>query len=489
MPELSVLLTGATGYIGGLLLPRLHARAHRVRCLARRPARLQGRVPPGTEIVAGDCLDGESLDRAMDGIDVAFYLVHSMAGAASFEETDREAARRFGDAAARAGVRRIVYLGGLGDNRDDLSPHLRSRRETGDTLRASGVPVTELRCSIVIGAGSLSFEMVRALVERLPVMICPKWVSVSAQPIGIEDVLGYLVAAAESEDGAGAVCEIGGPDVVSYGDIMREYARQRGLRRWLIPVPVLTPRLSSLWLRLVTPLHAQVGRWLIDGMRNRTVVDDPGPARRFGVTPRGLTLAVAEAIRQRAERAEALLAECAGPRSDAAFAALRDSGCLLDSREKEVGVESARAFVPIRTIGGENGWYFANFLWRLRGWMDVAVGGTGFRRGRRDREACRVGDVVDFWRIVAFENDRRLTLGAEMKLPGRAWLQFDVVPGDGATTRIRQTAVFDPSGVLGLIYWASLLPVHAFIFSGMIRNVAARAVSPTGRPGGLPPAS
>lgn len=475
MPTLSVLLTGATGYIGGLLLPRLQARAHRVRCLARRPERLRGRVRPETEIVAGDCLDEESLRGAMDGIDVAFYLVHSMAGSASFEVTDLEAARHFGVAAARAGVRRIVYLGGLGDDRDDLSPHLRSRRETGHVLRASGVPVVELRCSIVIGAGSLSFEMVRALVERLPVMLCPKWVSVKAQPIGIDDVLAYLVAAAESEDEPGVVCEIGGPDIVSYGDVMHEYARQRGLRRWLVPVPVLTPRLSSLWLRLVTPLYSHVGRWLIDGMRNRTVVDDPRPASRYGMQPRGLVQAVAEAIRQRGERTETLLAECCSPWSQDVWAALRDSGCLLDTREAEVPVDPARAFVAVRTIGGKNGWYFANLLWRLRGLMDVAVGGTGLRRGRRDPDTCRVGDALDFWHVVAFENDRRLTLGADMKLPGRAWLQFDVVPGDGGTARIRQTALFDPRGVFGLIYWAALLPVHAFIFRGMLRRLAARA--------------
>lgn len=475
MPSVSMLLTGATGYIGGLLLSRLEAGGHRLRCLARRPERLHSRVRPGTEIVAGDCLDDDSLDTAMAGIDVAFYLVHSMAGSASFEEVDREAARRFGAAATRAGVRRIIYLGGLGDGRDELSPHLRSRRETGDALRASGVPVVELRCSIVIGAGSLSFEMVRALVERLPVMICPKWVSVKAQPIAVEDVLSYLVAAAEDEGDVSLVCEIGGPDVVSYGDIMREYACQRGLRRWLIPVPLLTPRLSSLWLRLVTPLYAHVGRWLIEGMRNRTVVVDPEPARRYGVATRGLRRAVADAIRQRGERVEALLLDAAGADADEALVALRASGCLVDSRELAASVSPARAFVPIRMIGGKNGWYYGSVLWRLRGWLDRAMGGIGFRPGRRDPDTCIVGDEVDFWRVVAFEADRRLTLCAEMTLPGRAWLQFDVAAGPGDTARVRQTAVFDPRGVLGLLYWMSLLPAHAFIFRGMLRRVVARS--------------
>jgi uncharacterized protein YbjT (DUF2867 family) len=480
MPALSILLTGATGYVGGLFLPLLEARGHRVRCLARRPDRLRRRAHPPTEIVEGDVRDPASLSRVMAGVDVAVYLVHSMGSAGSFEQADREAARSFGAAAAAAGVRRIVYLGGLGDGRDDLSPHLRSRRETGEVLRESGVPVIELRASIVIGAGSLSFEMVRSLVERLPVMVCPKWVAVKAQPIAVGDVLAYLVAAAEDETSRSVVCEIGGPDVVSYGDIMREYARQRGLKRLLIPVPLLTPRLSSLWLRLVTPLYASVGRWLIDGMRNQTIVMDPEPARRYGVKPRGLREAVFEATRQRGERIEALLAEAAGPNAGAALTALGASGCLMDHRETVVPASPARAFDPVRRIGGANGYYYGNPLWTLRAWFDRLLGGIGMRRGRRDQESCVVGDAVDFWRVVAFEPDRRLTLNAEMKMPGRAWLQFDLVPGnDGEPSRLRQTALFDPRGLLGLIYWALMLPAHAFIFRGMLRAIALRGAYQT----------
>jgi uncharacterized protein YbjT (DUF2867 family) len=484
MPALSILLTGATGYVGGLLLPLLESRGHRVRCLARRPGRLRKLAHPTTEIVEGDVRDPASLSLAMAGIDVAVYLIHSMGAAGSFEDADRDAARRFGTAAALADVRRIVYLGGLGDGGDDLSPHLRSRRETGEVLRESGVPVIELRASIVVGAGSLSFEMVRSLVERLPVMICPKWVAVKAQPIAVDDVLAYLAAAAEAETGGSLVCEIGGPDVVSYGDIMREYARQRGLKRLLIPVPLLTPRLSSLWLRLVTPLYASVGRWLIDGMRNQTIVTDAEPARRYAVTPRGLTQAVTDATRQRGERVEALLAEAAGPDADAALTALRDSGCVLDHRETAVQATLARAFEPARTIGGANGYYYGNALWTLRAWFDRLIGGIGMRRGRRDPDTCVVGDPVDFWRVVAFEPDRRLTLDAEMKMPGRAWLQFDVTRGpEGEPARLRQTALFDPRGLLGLLYWASMLPAHAFIFRGMLRAIAARGAGQTPRSG------
>lgn len=476
MPGLSILLTGATGYVGGLLLSTLEARNHGVRCLVRHPDRLRRAVGSATEVVQGDSMDGASLDRAMAGVDVAFYLIHSMNGHGAFEDVDREAARRFGVAARAARVRRIVYLGGLGDARDALSPHLRSRRETGDALRASGVPVTELRASIVIGAGSLSFEMVRALVERLPVMICPRWVAVKAQPIAVEDVLAYLVAAAEDRTTVGdLVCEVGGPDVVSYGDIMREYARQRGLRRWLIPVPLLTPRLSSLWLRLVTPIYANVGRWLIDGMRNQTVVIDAEPARRYPVQPRGLAQAVSEAIAQRAGRVEALLAHAAGPDAAGALGGLRSSGCLLDHREIEVHASPARVFAPVRAIGGASGYYFAGPFWHLRAWCDRLLGGIGMRTGRRDPDTCVVGDRIDFWRVVAFDADRRLTLRAEMKMPGHAWLQFDVLPPIGREPALlRQTALFDPRGVFGLLYWVVLLPAHAVIFSGMVRAIAER---------------
>jgi uncharacterized protein YbjT (DUF2867 family) len=291
-----ILLTGATGYVGRLLLPRLEQSGRPVRCLARRPETIAREAAPATEIVRGDVMDPEALAAALEGVDAAYYLVHSMAESGDFESLDREAATRFGEAARRAGVRRIIYLGGLGDERDALSSHLRSRHETGACLRASGVPVVELRASIVIGQGSLSFEMVRALVERLPLMICPRWVAVKTQPIAAHDLADYLIAALDLPGGAEGIFEIGGPEVVSYGDIMREYARQRGLRRLLIPVPLLTPRLSSLWLALVTPLHARVGRKLIDGVRNSTVVRSDRAARTFSFRPRGLREAIAGAL-------------------------------------------------------------------------------------------------------------------------------------------------------------------------------------------------
>jgi uncharacterized protein YbjT (DUF2867 family) len=444
-----ILLTGATGYVGRLLLPALEQSGRPVRCLARRHEALARATAPSTEIVAGDVMDPAALATALEGVHTAYYLVHSMAADGDFEALDREAATRFGEAARRAGVRRIIYLGGLGDERDTLSPHLRSRHETGSRLRAGGVPVIELRASIVIGQGSLSFEMVRALVERLPVMIGPRWVAVKTQPIAARDLQAYLIAALDLPEGVEGVFEIGGPDVVSYGDIMREYARQQGLRRLLIPVPLLTPRLSSLWLGLVTPLHARVGRKLIDGVRNSTVVRSDRASGAFAIRPRGLVEAIA--------------------------AARETPDGFVDVRRRVVSATSAQAFAPVRRIGGRTGWYAGNLLWQLRGLADRLLGGPGMSAGRRDPEACQPGDLIDCWRVEAVEPDRRLRLAAVMKLPGRAWLEFEVLPRDGHTCELRQTATFEPRGLLGRLYWYALYPVHVVMFERMLAAVARRA--------------
>ena len=445
-----ILLTGATGYVGGQLLPALLSSGHRVRCLTRRPDALRAEAASGAEIMAGDVLDQAALTAAFQGVDAAYYLVHAMASEGDFEERDRTAARLFGEAARAAGGRRIVYLGGLGGSQGGLSAHLRSRHEVGEILRASGVPVIEFQASIVIGSGSLSFEMVRTLVERLPVMIAPRWVSVLAQPIAIADLLGYLITALDLPLTGSRVFEIGGSDRVSYGGLMKEYARQRGLKRWVISVPVLTPRLSSLWLGLVTPLYVRVGRKLVDSIRHPTVVEDPSALAEFEIRPCGFREAIAQAL----------------------SAGAKD--LLSDSRSIQVAVCPEKAFEPIRRIGGATGWYYADWLWRLRGLMDTAVGGVGMRRGRRDPEDLRVGDVVDFWRVEALEPGRRLRLAAEMKLPGRAWLEFEVT-GDAHGATVRQTASFDPLGLLGRAYWYSVFPFHQVVFGGMLRNIAAAA--------------
>lgn len=487
-----ILLTGATGYVGGRLLRSLRGAGYDVRCLVRRPEFLASQVDDEVQVVQGDVLDRSSLDRALEGIDLAFYLVHSMGQGKDFEDTDRRAARNFGDAAREQGVRRVIYLGGLGSPRkgrdrkeggdEDLSPHLRSRHEVGEVLRESGVQVVEFRASVVLGSGSLSFEMLRALVERLPVMVTPRWVNVLAQPIAITDLLAYLVAAIDLEIDGSKILEIGGADQVSYGDMMRQYARLRGLRRMMIPVPVLTPRLSSLWLGLVTPLYARVGRKLIESICHPTVVRDPSALEIFDIEPRSCRRALEEALRNEDEElavtrwSDALSSSGREP----AWGGERVGSRLVDSRCIEVSVPPPLAFRPIRRIGGRAGWYFGNWLWRLRGLMDLLVGGVGVRRGRRDPEHLRVGDPLDWWRVEQFQDGDCLRLIAEMKVPGRAWLEFKVDPtGDGGST-IRQTAIFDSAGLSGLIYWYGIYPLHALVFRGMLREIARRAEAEAG---------
>jgi len=474
-----ILLTGATGYVGGRLLRALERAGYPIRCLARNSDRLRGRVDPNTEIVAGDCLDQDSIRRAMNGIHTAYYLVHSM-GIASFEEQDKRAALNFAAAAEAAGVQRIIYLGGLGEG--TLSPHLRSRQEVGAILRAAKMPVIEFRASIIIGSGSLSFEIVRALVERLPIMICPGWVAMEAQPIGIEDLIAYLVDALALPGGATRVVEIGGPDRVPYRDIMNEYARQRGLRRLMISVPVLTPRLSSLWLGLVTPVYARIGRKLIDSIRNSTVVNNASASALFALRPIGLRAMIERAIaNEDSEFAVTRWSDAlSSSGSQKSWGGVRFGNRIVDSRTMAVRAPIESAFAPIRRIGGATGWYYGNRLWRIRGFIDLLCGGAGLRRGRRDPEYLAIGDALDFWRVEEFENNRRLRLRAEMKLPGRAWLEFEVEP-QGETTVIHQTAIFDPLGLSGLAYWYALYPVHKLIFASMLRRIARAATDAGGK--------
>lgn len=470
-----ILLTGATGYVGGRLLHALLKRDERVRCLARRPEALP--AAPRLEIVAGDVLDPDAVRRALDGVETAYYLIHSL-GSRSFEERDRRAAETFARAAREAGLTRIIYLGGLGEGAE-LSSHLTSRQEVGKILASTGVETIELRASIVLGSGSLSFEMIRALVERLPLLVTPRWVWTRAQPIAIEDVVAYLVEALDLDSRGNEVFEIGGADVATYGELMREYARQRGLHRLLVRVPVLTPSLSSHWLGLVTPVYARVGRKLIESLPNETIIRDHSADERFGVRPRGYREAIARSLaNEDRELAETLW-------SDALSAGENDGreprglprGRLLDSRAVKVAVPPARAFAPIRRIGGRSGWYYGSRLWQLRGFLDVLAGGVGLRRGRRDPETPIVGSTLDFWRVEAYEPDRLLRLRAEMRLPGRAWLQFEV-DGDEHSSLIRQTAIYDPVGVAGLAYWYALLPLHELVFRGMLAAIARQALLP-----------
>jgi len=475
-----VLITGGTGYVGGRLIPLLRDRGSefQLRLMARKPEYLRARVGDGSEIVAGDVTKPETLTPALEGVDTAYYLIHSMGSGQDFEDQDRLAARNFAQAAKENGVRRIVYLGGLGEQDESLSKHLRSRHEVGEVLKESGAQVIEFRASIVIGSGSLSFELIRALVQKLPVMICPKWVSTQAQPIAIEDVLGYLSYALDHELGESRVYEIGGPDQVSYGDLMREYARQRGLKRLMIPVPFLSARLSSLWLGLVTPVYSTIGRKLVESLKNPTIVNDKSALEAFPLRPMSLESAIQRALSKEDQefattRWQDAVSSSMAPRR---FGGEQFGNRLVDCRKLSLSITPEEAFAPIQRIGGKAGWYYGNFLWRIRGFMDLLVGGPGLRRGRRHPVELKVGDTLDCWRVEKIDAPRVLRLYAEMRLPGRAWLEFSVTPNDDGC-EITQTAMFDPVGLFGLCYWYCVWPLHQFIFVGMLRRIAEAATS------------
>ena len=472
-----ILLTGATGYIGGRLLTILERDGRRVRALARHPENVE--VQPGsqTEVVAGDVTDRASLAKAMDGVNVAYYLVHSMASTRDFEQRDRRAALNFAAAAREAGVERIIYLGGLGRG-EDLSPHLASRQEVGEILRVSGPPTLEFQASVVVGSGSLSFEMIRALVDRLPVMITPRWVRARTQPIAIEDLLAYLHAAVDFQLEKSVVVEIGGAEATTYGDLMLEYAHQRGLHRWMIPVPVLTPHLSSLWLGLVTPLYARVGRQLIESLKHETVVRDDSARRLFDIKPMGVRRAVERALRNEDfDFAATRWTDALSSGETKGFGGESYGSRLVDSRVLELDCPPEQAFAAIEALGGETGWHAGNALWRVRGFFDLLVGGPGLRRGRRHPKFVAVGQTVDFWRVEGLERGRLLRLRAEMRLPGRAWLQFEIEEAGAGRSRIRQTALFDPVGVAGLAYWYGLFPIHSYVFKGLIEGIGRAATS------------
>jgi uncharacterized protein YbjT (DUF2867 family) len=466
-----VLLTGATGYVGGRLLHRLQADPDlRVRCLTRRPEALADRAGTDAELIRGDALDAQSLVHAMHGVHTAYYLIHSMAAHGDFEALDRDAANTFAAAAKQAGVARIIYLGGLGDG-NDLSPHLASRQEVGQLLRASGLPVVEFRASIVIGSGSASYETVRALVERLPVLITPRWANTAAQPIAIEDLLDYLVAALDFR--GGAILEIGGSDRVSYNEVMREYARQRGLRRRLLAVPLLPPSASRFVLGLLTPVYGRVAGAMVESLRNETVVNASHALQTFAVRPRSLSEAIARAlVNEDREFAEKRWSDSFVRGQPLRWSGLAFGHRLVASRAVHVDRLPVCAFDAVKRIGGETGWYANNWFWRVRGLFDTLRGGVGLRRGRRNQVDLRVGDRVDFWRVERVEQNRLLRLAAEMKLPGRLWLQFEIGPDENGGAHIRQTTVFDPAGYVGLAYWYLLCPVHHVVFSRMLRGIA-----------------
>jgi uncharacterized protein YbjT (DUF2867 family) len=470
-----VLVTAAAGYIGRSILGPLEAAGYRVRAAVRSPRKLVGIVSASTEVVTADASDPVAVEASLVGVDTAYYLVHTLGEGADYAKRDRECAEIFARAAADAHVRRIVFFGGLGDAKVDLSEHLASRQEVGRILASTGVEVVEFRASIVIGSGSTSFEMIRNLVEKLPAMTTPRWVRMPCQPIAIDDVVSYLVAAvklADDPDHRHRIYEVGGSEVVTYSELLRMYGRHRGLKRLIIPVPVLSPGLSGWWLYLFTPKQATVGRQLAESLRFPTVVTDDSAARDFpGIHPVGAECAFDRAFTQEEETFAAIRwSEELSDAPDDAPSSFEREGRYVDSRTLHVACPPEAAFDPVACIGGENGWYAFDTLWDIRGWMDLILGGPGRRRGRRDQYALIAGDVLEWWRVEQVDAPRLLRLKAEMVMPGDGWLQYELT-SDGDGTLVRQTATFDARGIMGRLYWYAVLPFHHFVFNGTLKGI------------------
>ncbi|SEL26730.1 SDR family oxidoreductase [Rhodococcus maanshanensis] len=480
-----VLVLGATGYLGGRLTPRLLAAGHRVRALVRSPDKLHD-VPwaPDVEVVRGDLNDPASLAGAFTDIDVVYYLVHSMGTSTEFIETERRGALNVAAAARSAGVARIVYLGGLHPTSSDLSPHLRSRKQVGQILVDSGIPTMVLQAGVVIGSGSASFEMIRHLTNRLPVMTTPRWVDNRIQPIAVRDVLYYLIAAAEAPLPRSRSYDIGGPDVMRYGDMMKVYAQVAGLaNRRIVVLPVLTPRLAGLWIGLVTPIPAALGRALIESLHNDAVMVEHGidaviPPPEEGLTPYrdAVRLALGRIERGEVETTWANASPVGAPSdplpSDPDWAG---EVVYTDERSRVCEADQWTLWQVVESIGGENGWYSFPLAWAVRGWLDRLVGGVGLSRGRRDARRLQTGDALDFWRVERIERGSLLRLRAEMRAPGGAWLEWRVHPAAAGTARLDQRAVFFPRGLAGRAYWYAILPFHGVIFKGMVNNIAGAA--------------
>ena len=468
-----IFITGASGYIGGRLVPRLLDAGYHVRCLARSPKKLESRAwasNPRVQIVTGDVADTATLIDALQGCGSAYYLVHSMlASGDEYAEQDRRLAKGFAAAAAASGIERILYLGGLGETGQGLSEHLASRREVEQALASTAIPVTVFRAAMIIGSGSASFEILRYLVERLPLMVTPRWVRTENQPIAVRNVLHYLIAALEVPETIGQTLDIGGSDVFSYREVMRIMAEELRLpRRLVLPVPVLTPRLSSLWIHVVTPLSARIARPLAEGLRNRVVCRDDLAQR---LMPQRL-LSVREAIHaalgtEEEGQVETSWSDAGVIPGDPDWAG---GTTYVHSEATTIQASIEQVFQTVCSIGGRNGWYAADFLWKLRGVMDQLIGGPGLRRGRRSATEIQYGDALDFWRVTGIESSKRLELRAEMKVPGVATLEFLIEP-HGERSHLTQIARFQPRGLLGILYWYAVMPLHGIVFRDMLLGI------------------
>ncbi|MFF0813634.1 SDR family oxidoreductase [Rhodococcus sp. NPDC003318] len=487
---LRILVTGATGYIGGRLAPRLVEAGHRVRVLARTPDKLRD-VPwaRDVQVVRGDLDDPDTLSAACRDIDVLYYLAHSMGGPRRFEDVELRCAHNVADAAHRAGVGRVVYLSGLhpdpgGSGTRQLSAHLTSRTRVGEILLASPVPTLVLQAGVVIGSGSASFEMIRHLSNRLPVMTTPRWVDNRIQPIAVRDVLHYLVGAATAPLPRSRAYDIGGPDILRYGEMMQVYAEVAGLRRRRIVVlPVLTPRLAGLWVGLVTPIPPRLGRALIESVSTDAVMRNHDVDAVVAPPPEGVT-GYREAVRlalRRIERGEvettwANASPVGAPAeplpSDPDWAG---AAAYVDERHTDCPSDPWSVWAVVESVGGENGWYSFPLAWSVRGWLDRAVGGVGLARGRRHAHTLHTGDALDFWRVERIDRPELLRLRAEMRAPGGAWLEWRLTAVGPSRTRLDQRAVFLPKGLAGRLYWYALVPFHRVIFTGMLENIAGAA--------------
>jgi uncharacterized protein YbjT (DUF2867 family) len=475
-----ILVTGATGYVGGRLVPRLLDTGCRVRCLVRDPDRLQGHPwLSQVEVVQGDALDRSSLVESMQGVSTAYYLVHGPQGGKEEMDRDLQAARNFASAAEEAGLERIIYLGELVDPAVHLSPYLRARHETGYILRQGTVPVTEFRVGMIVGSGSILFEMIRYLAERQPIFICPRWYFSLAQPTAIRDVLAYLIAALNSSESVGKMIEIGGATRLKYADMLLAYSRERGFKRLLIPTPFYAPRLSSYWVHMVTPVHWRSVLPLIEGLRYESVLHEDLARRLFPhiqpldfQTALHLALGRVESDTVETSWSDALVTSAG---DDRPYKLTVQEGMMIERRQRLVELPPEVVFRAYTGLGGDRGWLYLNWTWVIRGWIDKLFGGVGLRRGRRHPDEIWVGEALDFWRVEAVEEGRLLQLRAEMKVPGKAWLEFKSSPQPDGRTLLSQTAYFAPHGISGFLYWYLLYPIHTFIFSGMIRKIAERA--------------
>jgi uncharacterized protein YbjT (DUF2867 family) len=483
-----ILVTGATGYLGGRLVPRLLEGGHEVRCLSRSPEKLRDVPWAGeVEVASGDALDAGALERALEGVEAAYWLIHSIGTGPRFEEADRRAATAMAEAAGRAGVQRVVYLGGLVPSEGRVSPHLASRAEVGQILLDGPVPAVVLQAGVVLGAGSASFEMLRYLTERLPVMVTPRWVDSRVQPIAVEDVLRYLEGALDLPAGTNRRFDVGGPDVLTYREMMRRYARVAGLgRRIIVPVPVLSPWLSSQWVNVVTPVPRALAIPLIESLRNSVVVSESDIRELVPFEPLPFDVAVERALASvRDGDVATRWADAAWPDSPSdplpSDPSWSGGSAYRDERSAEVDAPPEELWRAVEGIGGERGWYSFPLAWSVRGLLDRLVGGVGLRRGRRHRDSLRVGEPLDFWRVEALERGRLLRLRAEMRLPGEAWLEFRIEPGDGGRPVLHQRALFVPRGLVGHLYWWAVAPFHGVVFGSMLRNLAGAATG-TGAP-------